>query len=147
MNPHTVEAPGRIESGDGQPVCASLSLKDWGGCTLSMCTRMNAPARFTALWPSCLHFPSELPVLEPNPSCKLLRSISRHRYLQNHLQVQYLCKAGPRMLIHLFHLSQSKLSQEQLNQLQRDTHFDKKELQQWYKGGLRLLLLSNSVDV
>lgn len=30
--------------------------------------------------------------------------------------------------------SQSKLSQEQLNQLQKDTHFDKKELQQWYKG-------------
>lgn len=30
--------------------------------------------------------------------------------------------------------SQSKLSQEQLSQLQKDTHFDKKELQQWYKG-------------
>ena len=29
---------------------------------------------------------------------------------------------------------QSKLSQEELNQLQKDTHFDKKELQQWYKG-------------
>ena len=29
---------------------------------------------------------------------------------------------------------QSKLSQEQLSQLQKDTHFDKKELQQWYKG-------------
>ena len=29
---------------------------------------------------------------------------------------------------------QSKLSQEQLTQLQKDTHFDKKELQQWYKG-------------
>lgn len=30
--------------------------------------------------------------------------------------------------------SQSRLSQEQLTQLQKDTHFDKKELQQWYKG-------------
>ncbi len=30
--------------------------------------------------------------------------------------------------------SQSKLSQEELNQLQKDTKFDKKELQQWYKG-------------
>ena len=29
---------------------------------------------------------------------------------------------------------QSKLSQDELNQLQKDTHFDKKELQQWYKG-------------
>lgn len=31
---------------------------------------------------------------------------------------------------------QSKLSQEQLVELQKSTHFDKKELQQWYKGGL-----------
>lgn len=31
-------------------------------------------------------------------------------------------------------IRQSKLSQEELNQLQKDTHFDKKELQQWYKG-------------
>ena len=30
--------------------------------------------------------------------------------------------------------SQSKLSDAQLKQLQKDTHFDKKELQQWYKG-------------
>ena len=29
---------------------------------------------------------------------------------------------------------QSKLSQEELVQLQKETHFDKKELQQWYKG-------------
>ncbi|KAH8656083.1 putative neuronal calcium sensor NCS-1 [Tricladium varicosporioides] len=33
--------------------------------------------------------------------------------------------------------SQSKLSQEQLSELQRSTHFDKKELQQWYKGFLK----------
>lgn len=30
--------------------------------------------------------------------------------------------------------SQSKLSQDELNQLMKATHFDKKELQQWYKG-------------
>lgn len=30
--------------------------------------------------------------------------------------------------------SQSKLSQQELSDLQRATHFDKKELQQWYKG-------------
>lgn len=29
---------------------------------------------------------------------------------------------------------QSKLSHDELDQLQKDTHFDKKELQQWYKG-------------
>jgi hypothetical protein len=32
--------------------------------------------------------------------------------------------------------SQSKLSHEQLIELQKSTHFDKKELQQWYKGQL-----------
>lgn len=31
-------------------------------------------------------------------------------------------------------LRQSKLSPQQLEELQRSTHFDKKELQQWYKG-------------
>lgn len=36
-------------------------------------------------------------------------------------------------------LRQSKLSQDELNQLQRDTHFDKKELQHWYKGELSAL--------
>jgi hypothetical protein len=35
---------------------------------------------------------------------------------------------------------QSKLSQEQLTELQRSTHFDKKELQQWYKGKLVLAI-------
>jgi hypothetical protein len=38
---------------------------------------------------------------------------------------------------------QSKLSQEQLSELQRSTHFDKKELQQWYKGR-EISLLANS---
>jgi len=33
--------------------------------------------------------------------------------------------------------SQSKLSPEQLSELQQRTHFDKKELQQWYKGFLK----------
>lgn len=32
------------------------------------------------------------------------------------------------------HNSQSKLSQQELSDLQKATHFDKKELQQWYKG-------------
>jgi hypothetical protein len=32
--------------------------------------------------------------------------------------------------------SQSKLSQQELSELQKATHFDKKELQQWYKGEL-----------
>ena len=44
----------------------------------------------------------------------------------------YRCRTNRTLLTHL--ISQSKLSQEELNQLQKDTHFDKKELQQWYKG-------------
>lgn len=34
--------------------------------------------------------------------------------------------------------SQSKLSQQELADLQKATHFDKKELQQWYKGAQRV---------
>jgi neuronal calcium sensor 1 len=34
----------------------------------------------------------------------------------------------------LTYYSQSKLTQQELSDLQKATHFDKKELQQWYKG-------------
>jgi hypothetical protein len=37
----------------------------------------------------------------------------------------------------VYHYSQSKLSQQELADLQKATHFDKKELQQWYKGAHR----------
>jgi hypothetical protein len=37
------------------------------------------------------------------------------------------------LTVHCEH-SQSKLSQQELSDLQKATHFDKKELQQWYKG-------------
>ena len=36
----------------------------------------------------------------------------------------------------IYRRSQSKLSQQELIDLQKATHFDKKELQQWYKGEL-----------
>ena len=39
---------------------------------------------------------------------------------------------GDALTVH--HHSQSKLSQQELAELQKATHFDKKELQQWYKG-------------
>lgn len=49
------------------------------------------------------------------------RSAVEHARLENEkLIVQYY--------------SQSKLSQQELADLQKATHFDKKELQQWYKG-------------
>jgi len=43
------------------------------------------------------------------------------------------------LTVHLHH-SQSKLSQQELIDLQKATHFDKKELQQWYKGALALAI-------
>ena len=41
---------------------------------------------------------------------------------------------GPHVLTLHPNNSQSKLSQQELSDLQKATHFDKKELQQWYKG-------------
>ena len=43
---------------------------------------------------------------------------------------------GPTMLTLNTHKSQSKLSQQELAELQKTTHFNKKELQHWYKGQL-----------
>lgn len=48
----------------------------------------------------------------------------------------YNHRCGTNRTLLTYLISQSKLSQEELNQLQKDTHFDKKELQQWYKGQL-----------
>ncbi|KAF2853987.1 EF-hand [Plenodomus tracheiphilus IPT5] len=47
-----------------------------------------------------------------------------------HLELQY-------QTLIVRHYSQSKLSQQELADLQKATHFDKKELQQWYKGFLK----------
>lgn len=46
--------------------------------------------------------------------------------------VEHMYLENCRLTVH-YH-SQSKLSQQELADLQRATHFDKKELQQWYKG-------------
>lgn len=50
--------------------------------------------------------------------------------------------ATDKLTIHLS--SQSKLSQQELVDLQKATHFDKKELQQWYKGMLSCREVSTS---
>ena len=47
--------------------------------------------------------------------------------------MSYLEIGKDKLTIHPHH-SQSKLSQQELIDLQKATHFDKKELQQWYKG-------------
>ena len=55
---------------------------------------------------------------------KHLTKISRFELCRDKLTVRYdVC-------------SQSKLSQQELSDLQKATHFDKKELQQWHKGGV-----------
>ena len=41
--------------------------------------------------------------------------------------------------------SQSKLSQQELADLQKATHFDKKELQQWYKGANAVVQIGRNV--
>jgi hypothetical protein len=41
--------------------------------------------------------------------------------------------------------SQSKLSQQELADLQKATHFDKKELQQWYKGATAVVQVGRTV--
>ncbi|RMY73017.1 hypothetical protein D0863_04137 [Hortaea werneckii] len=46
------------------------------------------------------------------------------------------CELGHEKLT-VYFTSQSKLSQQELSDLQKATHFDKKELQQWYKGFLK----------
>jgi hypothetical protein len=62
--------------------------------------------------------------------------------------VEYVQLENEKLIVR--HYSQSKLSQQELADLQKATHFDKKELQQWYKGahsfceGPRMLCLSTS---
>jgi hypothetical protein len=46
--------------------------------------------------------------------------------------VEYVRVENEKLIVR--HYSQSKLSQQELADLQKATHFDKKELQQWYKG-------------
>ena len=46
--------------------------------------------------------------------------------------VAYVNLENKKLIVHF--CSQSKLSQQELADLQKATHFDKKELQQWYKG-------------
>ncbi|KXT01716.1 hypothetical protein AC578_2801 [Pseudocercospora eumusae] len=50
--------------------------------------------------------------------------------------ISYLEMIKDKLTIHR-NGSQSKLSQQELADLQKATHFDKKELQQWYKGFLK----------
>ncbi|KAJ4375182.1 Calcium-binding protein NCS-1 [Neocucurbitaria cava] len=57
------------------------------------------------------------------------------RELGSHTNVEHIELEKSRLIVR--YCSQSKLSQQELADLQKATHFDKKELQQWYKGFLK----------
>ncbi|KAH7390612.1 hypothetical protein BKA66DRAFT_413793 [Pyrenochaeta sp. MPI-SDFR-AT-0127] len=57
------------------------------------------------------------------------------RELGSRSNLQHIVLENEKLIIQ-YH-SQSKLSQQELADLQKATHFDKKELQQWYKGFLK----------
>ncbi|KAF2625181.1 EF-hand [Macroventuria anomochaeta] len=55
--------------------------------------------------------------------------------LSSRSAVEHLKLESEKLIVRYY--SQSKLSQQELADLQKATHFDKKELQQWYKGFLK----------
>lgn len=57
--------------------------------------------------------------------------------LGTHSQISHITLRTDTLTLHP-NTSQSKLSAQELSDLQKATHFDKKELQQWYKGETRL---------
>ncbi|KAH0387478.1 neuronal calcium sensor 1, partial [Aureobasidium melanogenum] len=67
-----------------------------------------------------------------------LRTAVHHleQELGTHSQISHITLRTDTLTLHP-HTSQSKLSAQELSDLQKATHFDKKELQQWYKGFLK----------
>ena len=62
---------------------------------------------------------------------------SMEQELGNFTNVSHMSIEADLLTMHPREYSQSKLSQQELSDLQKATHFDKKELQQWYKGMTR----------
>jgi hypothetical protein len=104
---------------------------------------------FTGIPPPPQAYTILLPSMKKRKSCSILQNL-RHR-------IKKLNPFGGRVSPRIEHFiarlgipndeltltsRQSKLSQEQLSELQRSTHFDKKELQQWYKGTSNLFTIS-----
>ncbi|KAI4729282.1 neuronal calcium sensor 1 [Aureobasidium sp. EXF-10728] len=67
-----------------------------------------------------------------------LRTAVHHleQELGTHSPISHISLGTDTLTLHP-HTSQSKLSAQELSDLQKATHFDKKELQQWYKGFLK----------
>src|SRR5690349_20975456 len=76
--------------------------------------------------PEYAHYKSAQLVALANAVNELWRELSARS------AVQYVTIESETLTLRTY--SQSKLSQQELADLQKATHFDKKELQQWYKG-------------
>ena len=76
--------------------------------------------------PEYAHYKSMRHVALANAVNELWKDLSSRSAVE-HLEIE-----SEKLIVR--HYSQSKLSQQELADLQKATHFDKKELQQWYKG-------------
>lgn len=79
------------------------------------------------------HVSYSYPAFKAKQECALKIGMQDfEREMRKSTGIASLVLAMDKLTIHLS--SQSKLSQQELVDLQKATHFDKKELQQWYKG-------------
>lgn len=104
----------------------------------------------TPSWQGAVNFARPRPMRIPRPDSpsypaykakkETAMRINIHRDFESELArlglgVTHLEMTDHELIMHI-NASQSKLSQQELAELQKATHFDKKELQQWYKGML-----------
>ena len=107
---------------------------------------VNGPINYAR--PRPFHIPRVIsqsyPAFKGKQECAL--KISIHEIFDEELRkstgLSHLEIVKDKLTIHPH--SQSKLSQQELSDLQKATHFDKKELQQWYKGE-RIVLIQNDL--
>ncbi|KAF2703159.1 EF-hand [Pleomassaria siparia CBS 279.74] len=105
---------------------------------IPLLTQQHAPLKFSRQHNTNIPHPT-------SPAYARYRALSKVafstgvRYLEEGLfsrgPVEYISFRDNKLIVQ-YH-SQSKLSQQELADLQKATHFDKKELQQWYKGFLK----------
>ncbi|UPX09883.1 Calcium-binding protein NCS-1 [Ascochyta rabiei] len=76
-----------------------------------------------------VHYKAVMGVALANAVCEFRKELASRS------AVEYLKLENEKLIVRYY--SQSKLSQQELADLQKATHFDKKELQQWYKGFLK----------
>jgi hypothetical protein len=72
--------------------------------------------------------------LESGPLLATRQNYSNDEQSSSSRELTAIQLCSPSVYTSVMGKSQSKLSADQLAELQKATHFDKKELQQWYKG-------------